>query len=313
MYYSYFPTKLSDGMTQDPELQIRILKEKLAEADAVLVGGGAGLSTAAGFTYSGERFRKYFRDFEEKYKVHDMYSLGFYPFKSLEAFWGYWCRSIWVNRYMPIPSDVYQNLFDLVKEKDYFVLTTNVDHCFQKAGFDKHRLFYTQGDYGLFQSISPRGIARAKTYDNYEIIRRMVLSEGFEIAENGELIIPENADIKMTVPSEMVPKCPDDGNWMTTNLRIDDSFVEDAGWKAACDRYQDFLRWHQGMKVLYLELGVGNNTPVIIKYPFWKYTKENKKAFYVCVNKGEACCPKEIDDRSVCIDGDIADVIRNLF
>lgn len=191
-----------------------------------------------------------------------MYSLGFYPYDSMEEFWGFWCRSIWINRYAPIPSSVYQNLFDLVKDKDYFVLTTNVDHCFQKSGFDKHRLFYTQGDYGLFQSSKPNGITRTKTYDNYEIIKKMILAESFEISENGELIIPENKKIQMKIPSELVPTCPDDGALMTTNLRCDDTFVQDDGWYQANDRYADFLRRHRHLKTLFLEIGVGNNTPV---------------------------------------------------
>lgn len=304
--------RMSGGIAQDPDEQIRILKEQLDQADAVLIGAGAGLSTAAGFTYSGERFEKYFRDFEEKYGYHDMYSLGFYPYRSKEEFWGYWCRSIWVNRYMPIPSAVYQKLFELVKDRDYFVLTTNVDHCFQRSGFDRKRLFYTQGDYGLFQSSAPHGAAKTKTYDNYEIIRRMILAEGFQIGDDGELVVPENTTIRMTVPSDLVPVCPDDGEPMTTNLRCDDTFVQDDGWYAAQNRYQDFLRRHGKLRVLYLELGVGMNTPVIIKFPFWQFTQENPKAFYACLNKGEAYCPQEIARRSVCIDGDIGKVLEKL-
>lgn len=312
MFSSSFPTRLSQGLTQDRDRQISILKEKTAAADAVLIGAGAGLSTAAGFTYTGERFRKYFRDFEEKYGCHDMYSLGFYPYASREEFWGCWCRCIWINRYAPIPSDVYEKLFALVRDKDYYVLTTNVDHCFQRSGFDRHRLFYTQGDYGLFQSSSPGGASRSKTYDNYEIVRQMVLSEGFEIAEDGELVIPADAEIGMTVPSELVPVCPDDGMPMTTNLRSDDTFVEDAGWHRASERYSEFLRRHANMKILYLEAGVGGNTPVIIKYPFWQYTAANPNAFYACLNKGEAYCPEEIAERSVCIDGDLSEILCDL-
>lgn len=304
--------RFSEGMTQDMDKKIGLLKEKLAQSEAVVVGAGAGLSTSAGFTYSGARFEKYFRDFEEKYGYHDMYSLGFYPYETMEEFWGYWCRYIWINRYMPIPSTVYQDLFELVKDKDHFVLTTNVDHCFQRSGFDKKRLFYTQGDYGLFQSSRPSGVSKNKTYDNYEIIRKMVLSEGYEIAEDGELIIPENAEIKMTVPKDLVPVCPDDGELMTTNLRSDETFVQDEGWYAAQNRYHDFLQRHQNFQTLYLELGVGGNTPVIIKYPFWRYTHENPKTFYACINKGEAYCPKEIENRSVCIDGDIGKVLNRL-
>ena len=289
------------------------LKKQLANADAVVLGAGSGLSTAAGYTYSGERFRNYFADFEAQYGFRDMYSGGFYPYASVEAFWGYWCRHIWINRYAPIPSDLYQKLLKLVKNKDYFVLTTNVDHCFQRSGFDKKRLFYTQGDYGLFQSSSPGKAAKNKTYDNYESIRRMVHSEGYRVGDHGELIVPENRKIKMTVPSDLVPVCPDDGKMMTTNLRCDDSFAEDEGWHQAAERYQEFLRRHEGLHVLYLELGVGMNTPAIIKYPFWRYTAGNPKAFYACINKGEAYCPKEIAERSVCIDGDIGGLIQTMF
>lgn len=292
---------------------VEMLHDALQKADAVIVGAGAGLSTSAGFTYSGERFEKYFRDFEEKYGYHDMYSLGFYPYDSMEEFWGYWCRNIWINRYMPIPSQVYQDLLELVKDKDYFVLTTNVDHCFQKSGFDKKRLFYTQGDYGLFQSSSPSGISKTKTYDNYETIRKMILSEGYQIAENGELIIPENTIIKMTIPSELVPVCPDDGKLMTTNLRCDETFVQDDGWYAAQNRYHDFLKRHDEMKTLFLEAGVGGNTLGIVKYNFWKMTYEWPDATYACLNLGEAVTPKEIEMKSICINDDIGTTLKELI
>lgn len=293
--------------------KIDALKKVLKEADAVVIGAGAGLSTSAGLTYSGSRFKQYFWDFEEKYGYHDMYSLGFYPYDSMEEFWGFWCRSIWINRYAPIPSSVYQNLFDLVKDKDYFVLTTNVDHCFQKSGFDKHRLFYTQGDYGLFQSSKPNGITRTKIYDNYEIIKKMILAESFEISENGELIIPENKKIQMKIPSELVPTCPDDGALMTTNLRCDDTFVQDDGWYQANDRYADFLRRHRHLKTLFLEIGVGNNTPGIIKYRFWQMTYEWPDGTYACLNLGQAGAPREIHAKSICIDDDIGKVIKELL
>lgn len=244
--------------------------------------------------------------------IRDMYSGGFYPYQTMEEFWGYWCRNIWINRYAPIPSDLYGRLLALVKDKDYFVLTTNVDHCFQRSGFDKKRLFYTQGDYGLFQSSSPGKEAKKRTYDNYEVIRRMILSEGYQIEKNGELIVPKDTKIRMTVPSDLVPVCPDDGKLMTTNLRCDDSFVEDEGWHQAAERYQEFLRRHERLRVLYLELGVGMNTPVIIKFPFWEYTKKNPNAFYACVNLGEAGCSREIVKRSVCIDKGIGEVLNML-
>ena len=295
------------------EEKIAVLKDQMEKADAVVLGAGSGLSTAAGYTYSGDRFEKYFGDFERKYGFRDMYSGGFYPYQTLEDFWGYWCRYIWINRYGPIPTDLYGRLLGLVEDKDYFVLTTNVDHCFQRSGFDKKRLFYTQGDYGLFQSSSPGSAARNKTYDNYKIIRRIILSEGYQIGDNGELIVPKDTEIRMSVPSDLVPACPDDGKLMTTNLRCDDSFVEDEGWHQAAERYQDFLRRHERLRVLYLELGVGMNTPGIIKFNFWKYTKENPNAFYACINKGEAYCPQEIAERSVCIDGDIGEALQKPF
>ncbi len=310
MYFFNPNTIMTSGPEMSFEEKIAVLKDQMENADAVVIGAGSGLSTAAGYEYSGERFEKYFADFERKYGFRDMYSGGFYPYKTMEEFWGYWCRSIWINRYASIPSDLYERLLALVKDKDYFVLTTNVDHCFQRSGFDKKRLFYTQGDYGLFQSSSPSGVAKDRTYENYEVIRSMILSEGYQIGANGELIVPKDTEIRMTVPSDLVPVCTDDGKLMTTNLRCDDSFVEDEGWHQAAERYQDFLRRHEQLRVLYLELGVGINTPVIIKYPFWKYTRENPNAFYACVNMGEAYCPEDIGKQSVCIDGDIEEVLQ---
>ena len=285
------------------------LKQALSDCRAVVIGAGAGLSTSAGFTYSGERFRRYFFDFIEKYRIPDMYSGGFYPFPSPEEYWAWWSRSIYVNRYMNPPKPVYETLLSLVREKDYFVLTTNVDHCFQKAGFDKTRLFYTQGDFGLLQSATPKV---QKTYDNETIIRAMVLAQGFSIGAGGELLPPEGVTPKMEVPTELLPICPDDGQPMIPNLRTDDSFVEDAGWRAAYERYAEFLDRHKGGRVLYWELGVGGNTPGIIKFPFWSMTAQNKSAVYACVNLGEAAAPEEISSRSICIDGDIAAVLEKI-
>ena len=285
---------------------IEKLKEALQSADAVVIGAGAGLSTSAGFVYNGERFKKYFSDFAAKYGFQDMYSGGFYPYSTKEEFWAYWSRYIWVNRYMDAPKPFYDDLFQLVKDKDYFVITTNVDHCFQKVGFDKKRLFYTQGDYGLFQCSEP---CHSKTYDNEEIIRAMVLLQGWEIDENNDLILPEGGTADMKVPSELLPTCPVCGKPMTMNLRSDNRFVEDEGWHLAAERYENFLRTRSG-KILYLELGVGYNTPVIIKYPFWKMTAKNPDAVYACINFDEALCPEEISKQSILIDGDIGDVIK---
>lgn len=268
------------------------LKREMADAEAVLIGAGAGLSTAAGLTYSGERFMRYFSDFAEEYGIRDMYSGGFYPFDSMEEYWAWWSRHIWYNRYEPGSCEVYRNLYELVKGTDYFVLTTNVDHQFQLAGFDKKRLFYTQGDYGLFQCSRP---CCQKTYDNKDIIRQML-----ETQKNRR------------IPAELIPKCPVCKEPMTVNLRSDDTFVQDDGWYQANGRYNDFVNSHKDRHILYLELGVGMNTPVIIKYPFWQATAQNKKAVYACINYGEAYCPKEIENQSICIDADIRKVLAEL-
>ena len=286
------------------------LKAEIDAADAVVIGAGAGLSTSAGFLYTGERFEKYFPDFIRKYRFEDMYSGGFQVMQLPPGeLWAYWSRYIYINRYMDPPKPVYRELFELVKEKDYFVLTTNVDHCFQKAGFDKHRLFYTQGDYGLWQCSRP---CHQKTYDNEETVRSMVLAQGFAITADGALTVPEGAALQMTVPPELVPRCPVCGEPMRMNLRADDTFVEDDGWHAAAQRYSDFLRRHSGLKVLFLEAGVGWNTPGIIKYPFWRMTRDEKDAVYACLNYSEAYAPDEIAARSICIDGDIGEILAQL-
>ena len=292
------------------EEQVRKLKEKIQNVEAIVLGAGSGLSTAAGFTYSGERFQKYFFDFAKKYPIQDIYSGGGFPFESPEEFWAWWSRHIYFNRYVDAPSDVYGNLKKIVEGKDYFVLTTNVDHQFQRAGFEKERLFYTQGDYGLFQSSRP---TLAKTYDNQEIVEKMLEAQGFVRNDEGIFQLPEDKKLKMSIPTELIPICPDDGLPMAMNLRVDENFVEDAGWKMAAKRYQDFLHSHKGKHVLYWELGVGMNTPVIIKFPFWRYTDENPNAYYACLNLGEAGCSREISDRSICLNADIGQVLRDLL
>ena len=302
--FSKIWTKTSTGSSS---AKIDRLKAALESADAVVIGAGSGLSTSAGFTYSGERFEQYFSDFYAKYGFSDMYSGGFYPYKTLEEYWAYWSRYIYINRYMNLPKPVYENLLSLVKGKDYFVLTTNVDHCFQKAGFDKHRLFYTQGDYGLFQCSEA---CCAKTFDNEEIIKNMVIAQGYTIEPDGTLTAPEVP--KMTVPTALVPHCPHCGQPMSMNLRADDTFVEDEGWHIAADRYSDFLRRHQNIKVLFLELAVGYNTPTIVKYSFWRMTRDWKDATYACLNYGEAYAPDEIRKKSICINGDIGAILSQI-
>ena len=287
--FSRIWTKLSMKSNSEP---IERLQTVLQDCDAVVIGAGAGLSTSAGFIYTGERFEKYFSDFAAKYGIRDMYSGGFYPYSSLEEHWAYWSRYIYINRYLDDPKPVYEDLLKLVQDKDYFVITTNVDHCFQKAGFDKKRLFYTQGDYGLFQCSDP---CCQETFDNEAVIQQMM-----ERQEN------------MKIPTELLPVCPHCGKPLTMNLRSDDKFVEDEGWHRAAERYSDFLRRHEGQRILFLELGVGYNTPVIIKYPFWRMTAKNPNAFYACINQGQAVCPPEIERQAVCIHADIGAVIAQL-
>lgn len=287
-----FLRNLITTSTESYSEQINRLKNEIENADAIVIGAGAGMSTSAGLTYDGERFEKYFSDFHKKYGISDMYSGGFYPYETLEEYWAWWSRHIYINRYDITAGKPYMDLLNIVKDKDYFVLTTNVDHQFQLAGFDQKRLFYMQGDYGLWQCSKA---CHDKTYDNEETVRLMV-----ETQKN------------MKIPSDLIPKCPICGAPMTMNLRCDNSFVQDEGWYAAAERYEIFIRRHKGLHILFLELGVGTNTPVIIKYPFWKMTAQNPKATYVCINYGEAITPDAIKEQSICIDKDISIVLNDL-
>lgn len=278
--------------TESYSEQIDRLKNEIETAGTIVIGAGAGLSTSAGFAYTGKRFCDYFADFERKYGFHDMYSGGFYPYKTPEEHWAYWSRYIYFNRYVDLPKSTYADLLKIIKDKDYFVITTNVDHCFQKTGFDKKRLFYTQGDYGLFQCSEP---CCNETFDNETAVRQMLVEQK-----------------NMRIPTELLPVCPHCGKPLTMNLRSDDKFVEDEGWHKAAERYENFLQTRNRQQILFLELGVGYNTPVIIKYPFWQMTAKNPNAVYACINKGESVCPKEITPQSICINSDINRVIRDL-
>lgn len=279
--------------TESYSEQIDRLKNEIENADAIVIGAGAGMSASAGFAYDGERFEKHFADFHQKYGITDMYSGGFYPYNSLEEYWAWWSRHIYINRYDIAAGKPYTDLLKIVKDKDYFVLTTNVDHQFQLAGFDKKRLFYTQGDYGLWQCSKA---CHDKTYDNEEAVRQMI-----------------TAQKNMKIPAELIPKCPVCGAPMTMNLRCDDKFVQDEGWYTAANRYDDFICRHENLHILFLELGVGFNTPVIIKFPFWQMAAKNPKAVYACVNAGEACYPGEIADRSLCVNENIGKVMIDLL
>lgn len=287
-----FLRNLITTSTESCSEQINRLKNEIKNADAIVIGAGAGMSTSAGLTYDGERFEKYFPDFHKKYGISDMYSGGFYPYETLEEYWAWWSRHIYINRYDITAGKPYMDLLNIVKDQDYFVLTTNVDHQFQLAGFDKKRLFYTQGDYGLWQCSRA---CHDKTYDNEETVRLMIKTQK-----------------NMKIPSDLIPKCPVCGAPMTMNLRCDNSFVQDNGWYSAASRYEDFIRRHKESHLLFLELGVGSNTPVIIKYPFWQMTAKNPKAIYACVNHGEAYCPQQIKKQSICFDMDIAEMLENV-
>lgn len=260
------------------------IADAIREADAILVGAGAGLSTAAGFAYAGKRFDDNFADFRDAYGITDMYSGGFYPFPDEESLWAWWSRMILLNRYDCPVGQPYLDLLNMLRGREYFVLTTNVDHQFQRAGIDHDRLFYTQGDYGLFQCSKP---CHQATYDNEELVRQMA---------------ERQSDLR--VPSELVPHCPRCGAPMSLNLRCDDTFVEDEGWHAAAKRYDDFLREHRCDRIVLLEVGVGGNTPGIIKYPFWRMAAQNRHATYVQLNRGEVLAPAELGEKSVILDCD---------
>ncbi len=271
---------------------LEYVRDLIEQADAIVIGAGAGLSSAAGLTYSGERFERYFKDFQEKYGITDMYSGGFYPFKTLEEYWAWWSRHIFINRYEKAPGSVYDQLLSLVKDKNYFVITTNVDHQFQLAGFDPGRLYYMQGDYGLWQCSVP---CHEQTYDNESVVREMIARQR-----------------DMKIPSDLVPHCPVCGRPMTMNLRIDNHFVQDEGWYAAQKRYHDFLERYADTKILFLELGVGYNTPGIIKIPFWKLVAHNPKAHLVSVNLEEELVPEDIQNQSLVLQGQISTLLDYL-
>ncbi len=287
-----FSKKKTTLSTENCSERIDKLKKAINDAEVIIIGAGAGLSSSAGLLYTGERFKRLFADYIKQYDFKDMYSAAFYPHKTLEEFWGYFSKHIYYNRYEQTLNDAYSNLFKLVTGKDYFVITTNVDHIFQKAGFDKERLFYTQGDYGLFQCSLP---CHNKTYDNMEIIYEMV---------------ERQRDFK--IPTELIPYCPKCNRPMTTNLRKDDTFVEDEGWNNALVRYENFIKKNAQSNLLFLELGVGFNTPSIIKYPFWQMTYNNKNALYASINDKEPVCAKEIEDKSILIQGDIGSVLEKI-
>lgn len=274
----YSKKKMKPSIEDYYVMQDDIMKQ-LQQADAIIVGAGSGLSTAAGLHYDGERFQQYFEDFIQEYGFQDMYSAGFYPFETLEQYWAYWSRFIYVNRYDAGTCKLYRDLYSILHKKEYFVITSNVDHQFQINGFDKQRLFYMQGDYGLLQCSGP---CHTKTYENESLIKNMVSTQKH-----------------LRILSKDIPLCPICHQPMIPNLRCDDRFVEDEGWYAAKQRYETFLKLHKQNRVVFLELGVGFQTPGIIKYPFWQMTAVRKDAVYIAINQEDVMCPNEIMDRSL--------------
>ncbi len=277
------------------EDQIDRAAKNIRNTDCVIIGAGAGASTAAGIQYGGKRFTDNFAEFIKKYGEHymtDMYAAGFYPYPSEEAKWGYWSKHALMNRFDPPALPLYTELYDIVKNKEYFVLTTNVDHQFYKAGFDEKRIFATQGDYGKIQC---QKACHPKTYDAKDLFRKM-----------------DKARRDCLIPSELVPKCPVCGGNMAMNLRCDNYFVEDEAWHEAADRYAGFLEQNKDKKVVLLELGVGFNTPIIIRFPFEKMVRENSSYSLIRMNMDEAVVPESFGKRAIGIGGDMAKAITDI-
>ena len=252
-------------MKESYSQRINRAAELLRGAERVVIGGGAGLSSAAGLAYSGGRFAENFADFAVKYGMTDMYSAGFYPFETQEEKWAYWSRHIALNRWEPPAQPLYRKLFALVKDKEYFVLTTNVDGQFEKAGFLPERTFAVQGDYGLIQCAKG---CHDKLYDDRALVSRMVA---------------EQRDCR--IPSALVPVCPVCGGPMEVHVRKDGYFVQDKAWYEAADRYENFIAGAAGRRTVLLELGVGYNTPTIIRIPFERLTYREADAVLVRMNR----------------------------
>ena len=273
--------------------KIEKLKQEIKNSDYILIGAGAGLSTSAGFLYDGKRFEDNFKDYIKKYGFTDMYSAGFYNFPTLEEYWAYFSLYVYINRFDIEENETYLNLYNIVKDKNYFVITTNVDGRFIDSKFDKDKIFAVQGDFALFQCSKP---CRQETFYNEKYIREMIKYKK-----------------EMKIPTELIPKCPYCGRNMSMNLRADDTFVQDKNWDEQKNRYEEFLKMSDNSKILFLELGVGFNTPSIIKYNFWRMTLNNKKSVYASINLGECYCASDIEERSICIDYDIAEVLKKLI
>ena len=277
----------------DKNKLIQKLKEEIENSDYILIGAGAGLSTSAGFLYDGKRFEDNFKDYIKKYGFTDMYSAGFYNFPTLEEYWAYFSLYVYINRYDIEENETYLNLYNIVKNKNYFVITTNVDGRFADSKFDKDKIFAVQGDFSLFQCSKP---CKQETFYNEKYIREMIKYKK-----------------EMKIPTELIPKCPYCGENMSMNLRADSTFVQDKNWDKQKSKYENFLKNSDNSKILFLELGVGFNTPSIIKYNFWRMTLNNKKSVYASINLGECYSASDIEERSICIDSDISEVLKKLI
>lgn len=277
----------------DKNKLIQKLKEEIENSEYILIGAGAGLSTSAGFLYDGKRFEDNFKDYIKKYGFTDMYSAGFYNFPTLEEYWAYFSLYVYINRYDIEENETYLNLYNIVKNKNYFVITTNVDGRFADSKFDKDKIFAVQGDFSLFQCSKP---CRQETFYNEKYIREMIKYKK-----------------EMKIPTELIPKCPYCGRNMSMNLRADSTFVQDKNWDKQKSKYENFLKNSNNSKILFLELGVGFNTPSIIKYNFWRMTLNNKKSVYASINLGECYSASDIEERSICIDADISEVLKKLI
>lgn len=283
---------MKSSMKESLQSRLNRARDALAACDLLLIGAGAGLSGAAGLTYDGQRFRENFSDFIEKYPLCDMYSSAFYPFSTEEERWAYWARHISVNRYDPPALPLYRNLRELAERKPHFVITTNVDHQFYKAGFTGERIFAVQGDYGLRQCAKG---CHDILYDNEQLVKRLRASA-----------------VNCMVPTELVPLCPVCGGRMDVNLRKDERFVEDENWHMASERYVRFIRKLSGKRVVFLELGAGFNTPGIIRYPFEQMAYRCEASTLIRLNRDHPEGFAENKKRTVGFAENMAEVLDGL-
>ena len=280
---------------QESERAIEKARVTLAKAERVLIGAGAGLSTAAGLTYSGGRFRRYFSSFIERYGMTDMYSAGFYPFPTDADRWAYWAHHAWVNCLGVGATSLYRQIFTWVQSRDYFVITTNVDKQFEKAGFESTRLFETQGDYAHIQCAQG---CHSKIYENETVFR--AIEEDTEWGKRTRVM-----------DEFLLPRCPVCGGRMGMHLRCDNTFIQTNAWYEAKARYDAFVAEMLEKPTVLLELGVGWNTPVWIRMPFERLSVALDIPL-VRMNFGESYVDPSIL-KGVGVDGDIAQLLPRVL